>query len=124
MAEALRRRGHKLVAAIEPEAIQYEASTCSPAELARYMSRVFGWQLLSFMLGEEHPEDQPLDDVFVAESGVQRRLRSAYEATRVLDTAYGSEMARSWFFGKTAVSVEWLPPSSCETRTLNRGSQT
>lgn len=43
-----------------------------------------------------------MDDVFVAEAGVQRRLRSAYEATRVLDTAYGSEMARSWFFGENS----------------------
>lgn len=64
------------------------------------MSHVFGWQLLGFMLGEEQPRDRPLDDAFVAELGVQRRLRSAYQAARVLDTAYGSDMARSWFFGE------------------------
>lgn len=87
---------------IEPKAIQREASTLALSELATYMSAVFGWQLLGFMLGADHPKDQPLQEAFMAEPEVQRRMRSAYQAARVLETAYGNDMARSWFLGENS----------------------
>lgn len=87
---------------VDPKAVEDEARTLAPSDIAQYLGTVFGWQLLGFILGMARPKDQPLRQEFVERPEVSHRLRSAYQAARLLDSAYGYEMTQTWFFGENS----------------------
>lgn len=81
---------------IEREAIMLDIS-----QIASYLQDALGQKVVAYLAG--------LSDTKMVRAWVrgasrphpmtERRLRYAYHAARLLDDAYGKELAQTWFFG-------------------------
>ena len=87
--------------AVDPVAVEREATVSDIAEIAAFLQRTLGQKVTAYLSGLRDPkvvgrwsrhEITPRDPV-------KMRLRAGYQAARMLVDAYGTETAKAWFFG-------------------------
>ncbi len=86
--------------ALNPVEIEHEATRSDLAEVARYLQDHLGQKLTAYLAGMRDPKmvgrwargTEPRD-------APAMRLRAAFQATRMLTTAYGDRTAKAWFVG-------------------------
>src|SRR2546425_84216 len=107
--------------AVDPVAVEREATVSDIAEIAAFLQRTLGQKVTAYLSGLRDPkvvgrwsrhEITPRDPV-------KMRLRAGYQAARMLVDAYGTETAKAWFFG-TNTRLADLRPSTEALRDFAR----
>ena len=83
------------------EEIEKQAKTAKIRQIAEYLQKYLGQKITAYLSGLKDPKVVGLWSKGGNEPRelAAQRLRCAYEAALMLVDAYGSETAKSWFFG-------------------------
>jgi hypothetical protein len=90
-----------VTASTNPATVQDESVRRGLPEIVAYLQATLGQQTVAYLSGLKDPKmvglwakgKRPKADMTV------HRLRSAYQATRLLDAAFGPETTKAWLFG-------------------------
>ena len=86
---------------VDPDAIAHETITLPLADLARYLQRALGQQVVAYVCGLRDPKmvGQWASGRVSPRPPADLRLRQAYEAVRLIEEAYDTVTAKAWLFG-------------------------
>lgn len=85
---------------IAPEQVSGEAARLPITEIANFLRQHVGQKITAYISGLNDPKmvARWIAGHSTPRDHSQRRLREAYQATRLLVNAYGDETAKAWFF--------------------------
>lgn len=92
------------LAAVEVRRAEREAVTRHISEVAAYLQEALGQKITAYLAGVRDPKmvGRWAADRVVPREVVKMRLRTAYQAARMLVAAYGPETAKAWLFGSNS----------------------
>lgn len=90
-----------MAVAIDPVAVEEEAARLEIAAIARFLQQTLGQQLTAYLAGLRDPKmvGRWASGKVEPRDLAQAKLRTAFQAARMIVEAYGVETARAWFVG-------------------------
>jgi hypothetical protein len=90
-----------MAVAIDPVAVEEEAARLEIAAIARFLQETLGQQLTAYIAGLRDPKmvGRWASGKVEPRDLAKAKLRTAFQAARMIVEAYGVETARAWFVG-------------------------
>jgi hypothetical protein len=89
---------------LSPEQVSDEAALLTIQEIVAYLQEHLGQRMTAYISGVRDPKmvARWIARQNLPRDGAQIRLREAYQATRLIVDAYGTETAKAWLSGTNA----------------------
>lgn len=88
---------------LDVEAIERESTTAAISDVVEYLQEHLGGQTVAYLSGLKDTQMlRRWKDGVEPQSMVKRRLRCAYQATRMLVETFDDDTAEAWFFGSNS----------------------
>jgi hypothetical protein len=96
---------------VAPEQVSAEAARLPIAEIAIFLRAHLGRRMTAYISGVNDPKmvARWVGGQSTPRDHAQRRLREAYQATRLLVNGYGDETAKAWLSGSNAQLDDQAP---------------
>ena len=87
--------------ALDPAGVEREATVTDIAKIAAFLQDALGQKVTAYLSGLRDPKivGRWVRGQVDPRDMVKMRLRSGYQAARMLVEAYGAETTKAWFFG-------------------------
>jgi hypothetical protein len=87
--------------ALDPAVVEREATVTDIAKIAAFLQDALGQKVTAYLSGLRDPKivGRWVRGQVAPRDIVKMRLRSGYQAARMLAEAYGPETTKAWFFG-------------------------
>jgi hypothetical protein len=100
-----------MVTVLDPITVEREAITSEPAYVAAYLQQMLGQKIVAYSTGLKDPK---MVGAWARGKATPHplallRLRCAYQAARIVVSAYGEETAKAWFFGSNHLLDDEAP---------------